>query len=63
MWIVWLGLYHLERREMNLEADLIIISYGGGYQEYWTHDENWDNVIPKNWGEFPEGFNVIDFLR
>lgn len=48
---------------MNLEADLIIISYGGGYQEYWTHDENWDNVIPKNWGEFPEGFNVIDFLR
>ena len=35
----------------------------GGDQEYWTHDENWDNVIPKNWGEFPEGFNVIDFLR
>lgn len=35
----------------------------GGYQEYWTHDENCDNVIPKNWGEFPEGFNVIDFLR
>lgn len=40
----------------------MIILYGG-YQEYWTHDENWDNVIPKNWGEFPEGFNVIDFLR
>lgn len=35
---------------------------GGNYKSYWIND-NCNNIIPKNWGEFPEGFNVIDFLR
>lgn len=47
---------------MNLEIDYQIISYGGNYKSYWIND-NCNNIIPKNWGEFPEGFNVIDFLR